>query len=69
MNSVVLKCKKLLTHLLRHLVTSVSTAQQRDEEKLALATAAAHLTSACITGEADPSSDYEIDEVLKARGR
>jgi len=21
----------------------------------------------CITGEADPSSDYEIDEVLKAR--
>ena len=23
----------------------------------------------CITGEADPSSDYEIDEVLKARGR
>ena len=23
----------------------------------------------CITGEADPSSDYEIDEVLKGRGR
>jgi hypothetical protein len=22
----------------------------------------------CITGEADPSSDYEIDEVLKGRG-
>ena len=23
----------------------------------------------CITGEADASSDYEIDEVLKSRGR
>jgi hypothetical protein len=23
----------------------------------------------CITGEADPSSDYEIDEVLRAGGR
>jgi hypothetical protein len=23
----------------------------------------------CITGEADPSSDYEIDEVLKGRGK
>ena len=23
----------------------------------------------CITGEANPSSDYEIDEVLKGRGR
>ena len=28
---------------------------------------AGHACFTCITGEADPSEDYEIDEVLKAR--